>query len=109
MKGWSPQQIAEASGARLIAAGADGGGPERVVIDSREAGPGALFVGLRGENVDGGAFAARALEAGAWGVLVAPDHGPSTGASRGAVLAAADPLLALKRLARAWRRALHAQ
>ena len=29
----------------------------RVVIDSREAGPGDLFVGLPGESHDGGAFA----------------------------------------------------
>ena len=36
-------------------------------------GPGDLFVGLRGERADGGAFAAQALAAGAWGVLVAPE------------------------------------
>ena len=36
-----------------------GPGPARVVIDSREAGPGDLFVGLRGEHADGGALRAR--------------------------------------------------
>ena len=35
-------------------------------------GPGDLFVGLPGEHDDGGRFAAQALAAGAWGVLVAP-------------------------------------
>ena len=46
MRDWAPERIAEAAGARLIAAGrpaGDGGpgGPGAVVIDSREAGPGA--------------------------------------------------------------------
>jgi UDP-N-acetylmuramoyl-tripeptide--D-alanyl-D-alanine ligase len=93
-------------------------GPERVTIDSRQAGPGALFVGLPGANVDGGAFAAAALEDGAWGVLVTPAHakpaaaaaatsGPAGG--RRAVLVASDPLLALQSLARAWRRELPAK
>jgi UDP-N-acetylmuramoyl-tripeptide--D-alanyl-D-alanine ligase len=98
-------------------------GPERMVIDSREAGPGALFVGLRGGNVDGGTFAAAAIAAGAWGVLVAPEHaGPglwelppadppaaARGASAGVVLVAEEPLAALQRLARAWRRELDAE
>ena len=50
------------------------GGPERVTIDSRQAAPGALFVGLRGTRADGGRFAADALAAGAWGVLVASEY-----------------------------------
>ncbi len=41
-----------------------------MTIDSREIGPGDLFVGIPGEHVDGGSFAAMALAAGAWGVLV---------------------------------------
>ena len=41
-----------------------------MVIDSRDIGPGDLFVGIPGEHVDGGSFAAMALAAGAWGVLV---------------------------------------
>ena len=59
-----------------------------------------------GERVDGGRFAAGALAAGAWGVLVAP--GARCGLCGGAVLAAADPLAALQRLATAWRRELDA-
>jgi UDP-N-acetylmuramoyl-tripeptide--D-alanyl-D-alanine ligase len=100
---WSPERVAEAAGARLERS-AGGDGPRRAVIDSREAAEGDLFVGLRGENVDGGAFAERALEGGAWGVLVAPEHAPG----HGTVLTAEDPLAALQRLATAWRRALGA-
>ncbi|HVE68754.1 MAG TPA: UDP-N-acetylmuramoyl-tripeptide--D-alanyl-D-alanine ligase, partial [Solirubrobacteraceae bacterium] len=89
---------------------AGGGGPRRATVDSREAGAGDLFVGLPGERVNGGRFAAQALAAGAWGTLTdlesAPDAG---GAPPGAVLAAADPLAALQRLAREWRRELGAR
>jgi UDP-N-acetylmuramoyl-tripeptide--D-alanyl-D-alanine ligase len=106
MRDWTPGQIADAAQARLLRSGAPAAGPERVVIDSRQAGPGTLFVGLRGENVDGGRFAGQALAQGAWGALVAPEHADGL---PGVVLAADDPLLALQRLARAWRRALHAQ
>ena len=82
-----------------------------MTIDSSAAGPGALFVGLPGANVDGGAFAAQALEAGAWGVLVTPEYAePLGGTTRtGVVLAADDPLKALQNLATAWRRELGAQ
>jgi UDP-N-acetylmuramoyl-tripeptide--D-alanyl-D-alanine ligase len=96
--------IADASGARLER-GADGE-PQRVVIDSREVGPGDLFVGLVGTRSDGGEFALRALEAGAWGVLVSAAW--ATALSGGAVLVADDPLAALGRLGRAWRRELAA-
>ena len=104
MKGWDATRVAAAAGATLVRAAP--GAPERVVIDSREAGPGDLFVGLVGENADGGRFAARALEAGAWGVLVGPSWAELGGG--GAVLAAGDPLAALGALARDWRRSLGA-
>jgi UDP-N-acetylmuramoyl-tripeptide--D-alanyl-D-alanine ligase len=80
------------------------------VIDSREAGPGALFVGLRGESLDGGRFAPQALAAGAWGVLTTPQHADDARcAPPGALIAAEDPLQALQRLAAAWRRDLGAK
>jgi len=102
VRAWSPSRVAEAAGARW--AGPTGGpGPERVTIDSRDVRPGDLFVGLRGERVDGGAFAAAALQAGAWGVLVAPGH-----VSGERVLEAEDPLGALQALAVAWRQELGA-
>jgi UDP-N-acetylmuramoyl-tripeptide--D-alanyl-D-alanine ligase len=106
----SPERIAQEAGAEVAAAGA-GGRPERAVVDSREVRPGDLFFALPGERADGGEFAAEALEAGAWGVVV--DHargrlltrdGQADG--KGWVLAADDPLVALQRLATAWRREL---
>src|SRR5437763_13462892 len=110
MRSWSPEQIARAAGARLLSAPRNGSGPERAVIDSRQAGPGALFVGLRGQRADGGRYAAPALEAGAWGVLAAPEHADTAlaNAASGVVLAADDPLIALQKLATAWRRELGA-
>jgi UDP-N-acetylmuramoyl-tripeptide--D-alanyl-D-alanine ligase len=106
-------RLAEAAGGRLVAGDSDAGGPRRAVIDSRAVGSGDLFVGLRGANVDGGAFAERALDAGGWGVLVgeahaerAAGHAASRGGPAAAVVAVADPLAAMQSLAREWRRAL---
>ena len=108
MISWTAAQVAEAAGATLVAAG--DGGPTRAVIDNRLVEPGDLFVGLVGEHVDGGRFAAQALAGGAWGVLVAPEHADAARAADTArppaVIAAPDPLHALQRLANAWRRAL---
>jgi UDP-N-acetylmuramoyl-tripeptide--D-alanyl-D-alanine ligase len=121
MKRWDPQQIAQASGARLLNAGDDApmgpdfvSGPDSAIVDSRAAGPGALFFGLAGERVHGGEFAGVALDAGAWGVLTTPEYAAGLvdrpdSEPRGVVLAAEDPLAALQRLARQWRRALGAQ
>jgi UDP-N-acetylmuramoyl-tripeptide--D-alanyl-D-alanine ligase len=129
MRQWTPAQVAAAAHARLIAPTARSAGPERVTIDSRDAGPGALFVGLRGEHTDGGRFAAQALAAGAWGVITSPEHaqgvppdysgtvqgtgvgrraGVDLEPARGVLLATEDPLRSLQRLATAWRRALKA-
>ncbi|GAA0323947.1 UDP-N-acetylmuramoyl-tripeptide--D-alanyl-D-alanine ligase [Actinoallomurus spadix] len=62
-------RIAEITRGRM-----DGASPETVVsgpvvIDSRQAAPGALFVAFRGEHADGHDFAAQAVEAGAAAVL----------------------------------------
>jgi UDP-N-acetylmuramoyl-tripeptide--D-alanyl-D-alanine ligase len=111
VRDWSPERVAQAAGARLVAPPPHAGGPARVVIDSRQAGPGDLFVGLTGGNVDGGRFAAQALQAGAWGALAGRAHAEAAagdGAS-GVILAHEDPLAALGRLASSWRRALGAQ
>jgi UDP-N-acetylmuramoyl-tripeptide--D-alanyl-D-alanine ligase len=111
MRSWSPERIAQAAGARLLSSPPSAGGPELAVIDSREAGPGALFVGLPGQHADGGAFAGQALESGGWGILAAPEHAEAAAraSSPGVLLAAEDPLQALQRLASAWRRELNAQ
>ncbi|MBV8431223.1 MAG: UDP-N-acetylmuramoyl-tripeptide--D-alanyl-D-alanine ligase [Solirubrobacterales bacterium] len=111
MRGWDARRIAQEAGARLIWAGSSVQGPERPVIDSRQAGPDGLFIGLPGRQTDGGRFAGAALKAGAWGVLVAEEHAHAAGRpdGAGAVLAMPDPLAGLQRLATAWRRELGAQ
>jgi UDP-N-acetylmuramoyl-tripeptide--D-alanyl-D-alanine ligase len=68
-------RIAEITRGRL-----DGAAPETVVggpvvIDSRQAGPGALFVALRGERSDGHDFAGQAVAAGAAAVLAEREVG----------------------------------
>jgi UDP-N-acetylmuramoyl-tripeptide--D-alanyl-D-alanine ligase len=111
-------EIAAATGARALAEGSTEP-PARAVIDSSVAGPGDLFFGLRGENRDGGEFATGAIEAGAWGVVVGPEHAerlvevtgskPVTPTGSAWVLAADDPLAALQALATANRHALGAR
>ncbi len=123
MREWDANRLARAAGARLVfrpdgdapAGGARDGapsGPLRVSIDSRAVAPGDLFVGLRGERSDGGEYAAQALQSGAWGVLVAPEHALAVAAMaeaaragigyQGVVLADPNPLKGLQSLARAW-------
>ena len=109
MRGWTAERIAEAAGARVVEPGRRREGPARAVIDSRRAHPGDLFVGLPGERVDGGRFAADVLGAGAWGVLVGEAWAGVEDDDEAVVLVATDPLLALQRLATAWRRELGAQ
>ncbi|MGI8864282.1 MAG: UDP-N-acetylmuramoyl-tripeptide--D-alanyl-D-alanine ligase [Solirubrobacteraceae bacterium] len=113
MRAWTPQQVAQATGARLVAPPPTDAGPERVSIDSRDAGPGTLFVGLRGANTDGGAHAANALAGGAWGILTTEDHAQAAQAAQcaapGVLLAAPDPLRSLQSLAAAWRNQLNAK
>ncbi|MDX6286765.1 MAG: UDP-N-acetylmuramoyl-tripeptide--D-alanyl-D-alanine ligase [Frankiales bacterium] len=70
-----------------------------VVIDSRTAAPGGLFVALKGEHADGHSFAADAVNAGAAAALVSRD------VSVPAVVVA-DPLAALGKLATAVLQAL---
>jgi UDP-N-acetylmuramoyl-tripeptide--D-alanyl-D-alanine ligase len=119
---WDAARLAEVARAQLLSAGdAVGGpgglgatrgaaGPTRAMVDSRQVQPGDLFVGLAGEREDGGAYAAQALAAGAWGVLVAPTHAESlASAEHGVVLAHPDPLAGLQALASAWRLALGAR
>ena len=110
MRSWTPEQVARAAAARLVAPPPTQTGPQRAVIDSRDAGPGALFVGLPGTKVDGGRFAPQALAATAWGVLTTPEHAEAAKcAPPGVLLASADPLKSLQRLATAWRRELGAK
>jgi len=120
MREWDAARVAHAAGARLIAEpslasdAAAGPGPRSAAIDSRAEQRGVLFVGLRGEREDGGEYAAQALAAGAWGVLVSDEHAERALAAAlagpgGAVLVHDDPLRGLQSLARAWRRELGAR
>ncbi len=60
----------------------------RLTADSREAGPGALFVATRGAGADGHAFLAAALDAGAAGIVceTLTDEIAAAAASRGAAV-----------------------
>jgi UDP-N-acetylmuramoyl-tripeptide--D-alanyl-D-alanine ligase len=111
VRDWSPELVARAAGARLVTPASapldDVPGPLRVTIDSRDIRAGDLFVGLPGTRVDGGSYAEQALAAGAWGVLVSPDHVPR--GPEGVVVESDEPLAALQSLARSWRRWLGAQ
>src|SRR3954451_13973786 len=98
-----PEQIASVTRSKLLARG-ESSYPRRATIDSGESGVGDLFFGLRGEQVDGGQFAAEAIDAGAWGVVVAPEHAAELDGAW--IFAASDPLAGLQALARGWRRTL---
>ncbi len=99
----TPEQIAAAMGAEIVARGGSGS-PRRAAIDSGEAGEGDLFFGLRGERRDGGEFAPAAIEAGTWGAVVGPRWAKELDGAW--VFAVDDPLRALQALATAWRREL---
>jgi len=94
------EEIVEATAAKLTAAPENGRSQafQRVVVDSRQANPGSLFVALKGERVDGHDFISDAIARGATGLLV---HLPPVEVPAGvAVLQVADPLAALWALAR---------
>ena len=71
----------------------------RVSTDSRSIRPGDLFIALRGEKFDGGAFAAQALQQGAAGVVLDARQAPEIASA----IRVEDTRLALGRLAAAWR------
>ena len=112
MKHWSAQRVAGTAGGELVRepyGGRAAGGPAKAAIDSRAIQPGDLFFGLPGENVDGGEYAAAALDAGAWGVVVEPHWVDDLfGTQGGAIIATPTPVPALGALARGWRQDLAA-
>jgi UDP-N-acetylmuramoyl-tripeptide--D-alanyl-D-alanine ligase len=95
-------------GADIAARGGDGR-PAKAEIDSRLVGPGDLFYGLTSGATDGGAYAAAAIDAGAWGVVVERDRAADLTETGAWVFAVDDPLIALQESARAWRRELGAR
>jgi UDP-N-acetylmuramoyl-tripeptide--D-alanyl-D-alanine ligase len=86
--------VAKVTGAVPDLAADPGAVADSVVIDSRKAGPGALFAALPGQNVDGHDFAAAAMAAGAVAVLARRPVGVPA-------LLTPDVPAALARLARA--------
>jgi UDP-N-acetylmuramoyl-tripeptide--D-alanyl-D-alanine ligase len=101
------EEIAAETGAVVLRSGQHSF-PGGAAIDSRAIQAGDIFFGLAGERADGGAFAAAALDAGAWGVVVETRHAAGLDTTQGWVLTVADPLDALQRLASAWRRRIDA-
>ncbi len=100
-----------------LAGRSEGTGFSSVVIDSRRAEAGALFVALPGERTDGHRFVVPALEAGCSAALVArswvEDQGGAEkvlerfrqeqGGRQAALIGVDDPLAGLQALARAYR------
>lgn len=99
MKPITVARIAEAVSGTLAWGNADEP-VTRVSIDSRETGPGSLFVPIIGERVDAHRFIPDVLEKGA-AVVFSSDH--SIKGSRGACIYVEDTLCALQELA-AWYR-----
>jgi UDP-N-acetylmuramoyl-tripeptide--D-alanyl-D-alanine ligase len=91
-----------ASAARAVDGRVIGGNVRfaRVTTDTRTLAPGDLFVALAGDRFDGHDFVAAAFERGAAAALVAAERTP---ALSGDLIAVADPLAALGRLAAHWR------
>jgi len=87
-------EIAKATGGRLVNASPSVTVTGGVEYDSRKVGPGGLFVAFEGEKVDGHSFAASVVAAGAAGVLSTRDTGQP-----GVVVE--EPLVALAALAHA--------
>ncbi len=96
------QQVAQLTGGQLRH-GEPATAVERVVHDSRLAEPGAMFVAIVGERVDGHDFAAKALADGAAGVLVSRWEEPVP-PGPGAVCVVPDTVRALGQLAHFQRR-----
>lgn len=72
-----------------------------IVTDSRRVVPGCCFVALRGAHFDGNAYAADAIQAGAYAVVV--ERLPENPAQDCAVILVADALIALQALTLWWR------
>ncbi|HXF72690.1 MAG TPA: UDP-N-acetylmuramoyl-tripeptide--D-alanyl-D-alanine ligase [Actinomycetota bacterium] len=96
-----PRRLSEVARATAGRVRGDDALVSAVVVDSRRAGPGALFVALRGERADGHAFVGDAFARGAAAALVRPGAGPS---GLGPLVEVEDPGRALLDLAADERR-----
>ena len=96
--------VANAAGGRLV--GGDAGREiGEVVIDSRRAGHGDLFVAIRGPRFDGHAFVADVFEQGAVAAIVDEGFGGRADRPAGALIAVPDTVKALQDLGHAVRMA----
>lgn len=77
--------------------------PGKIITDSRQAGPGSVFLALKGENFDGNMFAVQALEKGARLAIVSD---PEIAEIDHRMIRVADTLLTLQELAAIHRRQL---
>jgi UDP-N-acetylmuramoyl-tripeptide--D-alanyl-D-alanine ligase len=100
---WSVAMLCDASGGERLQ-----GDPDRrlagIATDSRRVERGDCFVPLRGERFDGHDFIPSALERGAGAIVVERGRPPRVWPGDVAVIAVADTLEALGRLAAHWRR-----
>ena len=100
---FDPQELAEWCGGRWDAPPAVVRG---VMHDSRTIRPGNLYVALPGATVDGHAFVAQALQAGAVGALVQDDWQPKATGAPAPLLRVPSTRAALMELGRGYRRAV---
>ncbi len=100
---FDPQELAEWCGGRWDAPPAVVRG---VMHDSRAIRPGNLYVALPGATVDGHAFVAQALQAGAAGALVQDDWQPKATGAPAPLLRVPSTRAALMELGRGYRRAV---
>src|SRR5512137_732940 len=102
MSVWDLGELARAAEAEIVG-GALPVGVEAVGTDTRSLPPAALFVALRGEKLDGHAFVAAAIAAGARAVLVDREGKAQLGALPVPSLVVKDTLRALGEIARLCR------
>ena len=76
---------------------------DNITTDTRKITPGALFVALKGERFNGEDFAAKAVEAGATGVLVSSAYQGPVDLPATIIQAVSDTQLAYQQLAGFWR------
>ena len=82
---------------------------ESVVIDSRLVVPNGIFVAIKGERTDGHAYMESVVEKGALGVICEKLPDQYDVGTKGAFILVDDTLLALKKLARFYRKQINAK
>ncbi len=109
MKGMSLEKIAEAVGGRLeygrTSGNQDTAEAADVVIDSRKAGKGSVFVATRGERADGHDYIGQVFEKGALGVICEklPEGAGAGEELPGPCIVVEDSFAALRKLAKYYR------